>query len=210
MIRPITNLHSYKNHLNYKQHNYNLTKNMQSEFKQNNISSAYNNIFFTGKTFSNKLTNIPLLIQKSTEKDLEKIHKIDLIEFGYLDNIPKDFTKYKQETKQLKTLSILDKDGTFFGYLQLKHLDKETLYINSLVVEEKFRKTKTFYNILNNVKKYILNEVKTNNYKKISLHVDTNKTTLIKLYKKMGFKITNIQNNFFANGTNGYYMEKKL
>lgn len=97
----------------------------------------------------------------------------------------------------------LSKSGNIKGFIVIK-LEDTNVRIYELASIQNGRGIGT--KLLN----YVIEESKREKFKTLSLEVDTNNTTAVKLYEEFGFKTKEILENFYHNGDNAYHMYLEL
>ncbi len=127
----------------------------------------------------------------ATDEDLREIQKIDLEAFDGRYEIDFDFQDYKKDLEEQGiTTYVIKSKNSVLGYYQLEPSENGELYIYSIGMNKKLKNTKSSFKFLHKLHKDITEFAKQNHIRKIVLDVDTDKTNLIKLYKKFGFEIT--------------------
>ena len=144
-------------------------------------------------------------IRRATKKDLEKyilIEKESGDEYSKLikrrvrftrEQIKKDFKDCLKNKKRF--ILILKQDGGIIGYLKVSVLEnnyEKFGYIDNIFVKKKFRKkglgTKLIFNVIKELKK--------KKVKICTLGVDIKNKNALKLYEKLGFKLSHYEMDF--------------
>lgn len=141
----------------------------------------------------------------ATEKDLAQVHKIDLEAFDGNYSIDRSFADYKSdlEAQEIETHVIKSEDGRVTGYYQLEPIENGELYIYSIGVDKALRNTRASYEAIKKMQEEITNFAIEKGVEKVVLDVDASHENLVKLYKKLGFKITDESHGVEAG--NAYY-----
>lgn len=165
-----------------------------------------------------------LFRQKNLSKEeAKKLHGVVLEAFEHLCD-PKDkedlrFLIFKNFRKELRSYSraisgekhyiIKNKENNIVGFYSLKQ-ETDSLYVQCLVLPKELRNTKKATHILKKIIDNIEKTAQQEKYNKITLHVDPREENLVESYKKFGFKIRKVEENFFLNKFPAYYMEANL
>ena len=106
------------------------------------------------------------------------------------------------------TAFILKSGEETYGFYFVSIRNNETLYVDAVDLNPKYRNTKFGKDIILTCWENINQIAKNNKCSKIGLHVDADKKHLVNLYKKLGFNI--IENKTRKNnmGQTALYMEK--
>ncbi len=149
----------------------------------------------------------------ATESDLVQIHQIDLETFAGNYQIFEDFYTYKVDLDKhgITTHTLKTEDGKFIGYYQLEPVENGELYIYSIGVKKELRNTRKSYDAIKKMQEEISDFAHEQGVEKVVLDVAANNTNLVKLYKKLGFKITDEYEGFEAgNKYHDYRMEANV
>ncbi len=146
-------------------------------------------------------------ISIANENDLRAIHRLDVEEFSYMDNVPTKFEDYKNEHANDTSYVIKGDAGEFVGYLQTEPINDGVLYISNLGIESQYRNSKTAVVALAKIRKMIKNIAQDNAVNTVALHVDAANKDLVRYYEACGFKIKSTIEDYFSNGNNAHYME---
>jgi len=149
-----------------------------------------------------------LTIKKAvSDKDLRKIHEINLEAFGSKDYSFGLFHALKESSERLNFYTVKNKSNEIIGSYELFPVENDSLYVAGLAIPKKIRKTALSYQALKLIQKNIRDFVLENNVKKVCLHVDSKNKRLFKVYKELGFEVKNVEFGYYANSNNAYYME---
>lgn len=165
-----------------------------------------------------------LFRQKNLSKEeAKKLHGMVLEAFEHLCD-PKNkedrrYLNFKKFRKELRSFSraisgekhyiIKNKENNIVGFYSLKQ-ETNSLYIQCLVLPKELRNTKKATHILKKIINNIEKTAQQEKYDKITLHVDSRNEDLVKSYKKFGFKIRKVEENFFLNEFPAYYMDASI
>ncbi len=126
------------------------------------------------------------------EEYLDQVFKIESDTFK-LDAWSKDSFIYELKNNYSVNIVSIYKSN-IVGYIFTNFI-YENVHINTIAVEEKFRKNNIAFNML----KYIINRAKKNNIENITLEVRSSNKAAISLYEKCGFYKISIRKMFYKN-----------
>lgn len=133
------------------------------------------------------------MIKEITEKDSLIIRNILKNHFGINDSIRDPYGKW-----------FLYQENEFLGFINYSII-YERAELNYIYVLPLFRGK----NIASNLIKFMLADLKKNRVETVSLEVNINNSSAIKLYEKFGFYIVSVRKQYYKN-EDAYVMVKEV
>lgn len=133
-------------------------------------------------------------------KDIDSIEEIERLSFGD-ESYPRNLLQYLLEEE--KTL-IIECDGAIAGYLSYVHLGF-VAHIISIAIHPEYRRIGLGEILLREA----VEDMKRLGVRRILLEVKVSNVAAIKLYSKIGFKVSSTLKHYY-NGEDGYLMYMDL
>lgn len=144
-------------------------------------------------------------IRKACRSDLPSILEIENDSFQE-DNFSKEELRYLIE-KSKTGCFILEIQDEALAYTSLiSRSNASNLRIYSLAVHSKARGRKLGQTLI----EFILQYAKENGFASVTLEVKVSNQTAISLYKKNGFEILSVKENYYHDGSNAFYMKRTI
>lgn len=137
-------------------------------------------------------------IQKMNESHIDEVYEISRNTFPYPWS-KKELLKEVYKNTSLNLVLFLD--NKLIGFIQTWFLESEADIIN-IAIDEKFRNHGLGKFLLS----YLIKSFKEIGVKTIFLEVRVSNLAAEKLYKKIGFKVINVRDNYYLDGEDAYLM----
>ena len=134
------------------------------------------------------------MIRNFNESDIEILSNY----YKKIFNVSKNFNEIANYIK------IYEHNNQIIGFIDYSIL-YERAELNYIYISDDYKKMG--YATL--LMKYMLDDLKSNNVSSITLEVNVNNNSALKLYQKMGFDIINKREKYY-NGEDGYLMYKEV
>lgn len=186
------------------------------------IGQTHNRDYFSRQVINKKIRTIdcgPRLFTHGevSDQEMKEIHEFFVDAFRPLceaeDKKYLDFGCFRKNMKSWfgylkgnRHYALKDEKNKIVGFYQLEK-QGDVLYIESFVIPKKLRGTKTSRAILKCVIDNISKMASDSGYKKIALHVDSRNKPLLKLYEKLGFNLSRVEEDFYFENHHAFYME---
>ncbi len=148
-----------------------------------------------------------------SENDMREVYELDKQIFADQDPY-ESYEEFRNivQNNQLSTYVVRDENNhnTILGYYQLEPINNGDLYIDSIGLKPEYRNTRKGYYTIKYAWEKILDYATENGANTLSLHVDASNRNLVRMYQNLGFTIKETLNNYYANGTDAYYMERPV
>lgn len=142
-----------------------------------------------------------------TEADLEMLNKIvEIEEEAFEGNGNVDLWILKALIRYGKVF-ILEEGGEIISIVEyMQEFQKDSLFLYGISTRKKYRNHGHAREIMEQSEAYF----KKLNYREIGLTVDPNNEIAMKLYKNLGYKVVEYQENEYGKGIHRYLMKKVI
>lgn len=145
-----------------------------------------------------------VIIEEVKEEDLEQIYKIEQENFNPCWS--KDYILFNIKLpKNFNNFFVAKIDNNIVGYIVYWFSD-QTAHIHNISVKKEFQNL----GIGSQMMHFMIETLKTANFKSIVLEVRISNTAAISLYKKFGFKEVSIKKKFYPDGEDAIFMIKEI
>ena len=120
----------------------------------------------------------------------------------FYNNIFNVNKKYDEPSNKIKVLCINNQIIGFIDYSILY----ERAELNYIYIVDQYKKQ----GFATRLMEYMLNDLKYNNVLSITLEVNVNNLSGLKLYEKCGFNIISKREKYYKNGDDGYLMYREV
>ena len=143
-----------------------------------------------------------IVIRKANKSDIDAIHYIEKESFS--DFYPSSFLEDLFEKNH--DFFVISVDGNIVGYAVTKIKTGGIVHIVAIAVLSKYRNKKLGTKFLGSIHDYY-NASKTNYF---FLEVKNNNEKAIRLYKSLGYNISEFRKNYYPDMSHAFLMKRKL